>query len=56
MKKKDKSPIANWTYEELVDYVTREAMDALITKGGAGLKGVIYIWLSQAMRWNEENK
>jgi hypothetical protein len=54
VKKKDKKPEPKMTYKELVDYVTRRAFDALITTGGAGLRGIIYIGLSDAIRWSED--
>jgi hypothetical protein len=48
--------LKDWTFERLVDYFAGEALSALLTEGGKGLKSKVWMAMETAIRWNKEPK
>lgn len=49
-------PLKEMTYDELVEHVTAQLFDGLITGGAAELKSRVHLWLSQAIQWHWERE
>tara|TARA_R110000751_G_scaffold5643_7_gene25470 strand:+ start:204 stop:380 length:177 start_codon:yes stop_codon:yes gene_type:complete len=50
----DKS-IKDMSYPELVDHAAREIHSGLLKDGGTGLRDAVWLWLGQAVVWNDEH-
>lgn len=46
--------LSEYTFDQLVDEGARRAMDNLLTDGGKGLKGAIWMYMNTAIQWRIE--
>ena len=51
-----KKTIKDMSYTELVDRATHEIHSGLLKDGGTGLRDAVWLWLSQAVVWNDTHK
>ncbi len=45
--------LEDMTFEEVVDYAAQQIHFALLERGSKGFKSCLFLWMDQAIRWQE---